>query len=129
MPQHADHAGVMWHGTYFNWLEESRIHAFEQSGLKYSSLINNNFELPVISINIEYLKPIYLNDVININSYFESSRSPKIIIQSTFINDKKIITSKAIVKLVLIKKDTFSLIRKRPEFFEKALKKLCEGNI
>ena len=19
LPQHADHAGVMWHGTYFNW--------------------------------------------------------------------------------------------------------------
>ena len=21
LPQHADHAGVMWHGKYFNWLE------------------------------------------------------------------------------------------------------------
>ena len=27
LPQDADHAGVMWHGKYFNWLEESRINA------------------------------------------------------------------------------------------------------
>ena len=27
LPQDADHAGVMWHGNYFKWLEESRINA------------------------------------------------------------------------------------------------------
>ena len=31
LPQHADHAGVMWHGTYFNWLEESRINALTEA--------------------------------------------------------------------------------------------------
>ena len=25
LPQHSDHAGVTWHGTYFNWLEEERF--------------------------------------------------------------------------------------------------------
>ena len=33
--QHADHAGVMWHGTYFNWLEESRINALLEVGISY----------------------------------------------------------------------------------------------
>ena len=27
LPQHSDHAGVMWHGNYFYWLEEARIKA------------------------------------------------------------------------------------------------------
>ena len=35
LPQHADHAGVMWHGTYFNWLEESRINALLEVGISY----------------------------------------------------------------------------------------------
>ena len=38
LPQHADHAGVMWHGTYFNWLEESRINALLEVGLSYFEL-------------------------------------------------------------------------------------------
>ena len=33
LPQHADHAGVMWHGKYFNWLEESRINALSEVGI------------------------------------------------------------------------------------------------
>ena len=127
MPQHTDHAGVIWHGTYLNWLEESRINALNQSGLKYSELLNNNFELPVISLNVKYIKPIHLNDEIIINSYFISSRSPKLIIQSEFINKNKCISTKAIINLVLINKTDFSIVRKRPEFLEKAFKKLCEG--
>ena len=39
LPQHADHAGVMWHGTYFNWLEESRINALSEVGISYFELI------------------------------------------------------------------------------------------
>ena len=37
LPQHADHAGVMWHGKYFNWLEESRINALSEVCLLYTS--------------------------------------------------------------------------------------------
>ena len=33
LPQDADHAGVMWHGKYFNWLEESRINALSEVGI------------------------------------------------------------------------------------------------
>ena len=35
LPQHTDHAGVMWHGTYLNWLEESRIDSIDKAGIKY----------------------------------------------------------------------------------------------
>ena len=38
LPQHVDHAGVMWHGTYFNWLEEGRINALSKVGIDYSNL-------------------------------------------------------------------------------------------
>ena len=27
LPQHTDHAGVMWHGAYVAWLEEARVEA------------------------------------------------------------------------------------------------------
>ena len=127
LPQHTDHAGVMWHGAYLNWLEESRIKALNESGLYYSELLNNNFELPVSMLTIKYKLPIRLNDEININSYFEFSKSPKIVIHSQFLDKNKLVYTEAIVNLVLISKIDFSIIRRRPQFIDKAFKKLVLG--
>ena len=127
LPQHTDHAGVMWHGAYLNWLEESRIKALNESGLYYSELLNNNFELPVSMLTIKYKVPIRLNDEININSYFEISKSPKIVIHSQFLDKNKIVSTEAIINLVLISKTDFSIIKRRPQFIDEAFKKLLIG--
>lgn len=36
LPQHTDHAGVMWHGAYVAWLEEARVEALCAAGLSYA---------------------------------------------------------------------------------------------
>ena len=54
LPQHTDHAGVMWHGSYLNFLEEGRIDALKKVGMSYSSLSQAGFEIPVISVKIRY---------------------------------------------------------------------------
>ena len=54
LPQHTDHAGVMWHGSYLNFLEEGRIDALEKVGLSYSKLSKKGFEIPVVSMQIRY---------------------------------------------------------------------------
>ena len=54
LPQHTDHAGVMWHGSYLNFLEEGRIDALDKVGLSYSKLSKKGFEIPVIAIQINY---------------------------------------------------------------------------
>ena len=124
LPQHTDHAGVMWHGTYFNWLEEARIYALNEVGINYLELTKKGFELPLIESSIKYIKPVYLGDDITVESLFNVSKSPKINIHSKFMNKNKIIMSIAEVNLVLVNKTNFSLIRKRPDFLSKALNKL-----
>ena len=124
LPQHADHSGVMWHGTYFNWLEEARIYALNEVGINYLELTKKGFELPLIESSIKYIKPVYLGNEITVESLFNVSKSPKINIHSKFINKNKIIMSIAEVNLVLVNKTNFSLIRKRPDFLSKALNKL-----
>ena len=56
LPQHTDHAGVMWHGSYLNWLEEARVDALAKVGLSYSNLSQNGYEMPVVELNIKYIK-------------------------------------------------------------------------
>lgn len=124
LPQHSDHAGVMWHGTYFDWLEEGRINALSKAGINYVDLTKNGFELPLIDTSIKYISPLFLGDTITIETIFEISKSPKIKIHSKFINKRKTVLTIAEVNLVLINKKSFSIIRKRPDFISKAFLKL-----
>ena len=88
LPQHADHAGVMWHGNYFNWLEESRINALSEVGISYFELIKNELDLPVINTSIKYKSPLFLGDKITIESEFNIDKSPRINVISKFLNKK-----------------------------------------
>ena len=124
LPQHADHAGVMWHGTYFNWLEESRINALLEVGISYFELTKKGFDLPLIDSSIKYKSPLFLGEKITIESEFNIEKSPRINVISRFISKKNEILTIAEVNLVLINNLNFSIIRKRPDFLSKALSKL-----
>ena len=126
LPQDSDHAGVMWHGTYFNWLEEGRVNALSKAGISYFDLTKIGFELPLINASIKYILPLYLGDNITIESLFNIDKGPKIKIISKFTNESNQVLTEAEVNLVLVDKNNFSIIRKRPEFLTKAFLKLNE---
>ena len=121
LPQHSDHAGVMWHGTYFNWLEEGRINALSKAGINYFDLTKKGYELPLINSSIKYILPLYLGDNITIESTFNIGKSPKIIIYSKFINESKKVITFAEVNLVLVDNKNFSIIRKGLILYQKLL--------
>ena len=127
MPQHTDHAGVLWHGYYINWLEEARIDALFKVGIKYIDLIKDGYEMPVVSIEIKYKSPILHGEEILIESEFVINESPRIKINSNFIRRNNIITTSSSIDLVLINKENFSIVRKKPKFFLEALNKLKNG--
>ena len=127
MPQHTDHAGVLWHGYYLNWLEEARIDALSKVGIKYIDLIKDGYEMPVVSIEIKYKSPILHGEEILIQSEFIINESPRIKINSNFIGRKNIIKTSSSIDLVLINKENFSIVRKKPKFFSEALNKLKNG--
>ena len=52
LPQHTDHAGVMWHGAYVAWLEEARVEALAAAGLSYSVMAGMRLEMPVVSMTV-----------------------------------------------------------------------------
>ena len=127
MPQHTDHAGVLWHGYYLNWLEEARIDALSKVGIKYIDLIKDGYEMPVVNIEIKYKSPILHGEEILIESEFVINESPRIKINSNFIGRNNIITTSSSIDLVLINKENFSIVRKKPKFFLEALNKLKNG--
>ena len=127
LPQHTDHAGVVWHGTYLNWLEESRIDSIGKAGIKYIELLNKGFEMPVYKIEIKYLMPIMIGDEIIVKSSFITNQGPRIKVNSTFNNLRNNIHAEASIDIVLINKKTFKVVRKMPDFLENYLNNLRKG--
>ena len=68
LPQHTDHAGVVWHGTYISWLEESRVEALTSAGMAYAEMVIHGIEMPVVSLRIDYRRSLHHGDVVELES-------------------------------------------------------------
>ncbi len=129
LPQHTDHAGVMWHGSYIAWLEEARISALANVGLEYGFLSDQGFEIPVIDLNIKYKKPLFHGDHVELRSRVSFNNGLKISWKTEFLKDGIALTSKAKVELVVIKKNIkgVHLTRQLPIYLLEALELLNNG--
>ena len=123
LPQHTDHAGVMWHGSYALWLEEARIEILSIVGLDYVDLSCDGIEIPVVSLQINYKNPLFHGDVVVLENWFSTLKGFKLVCKSNFIKSSNIIAAEATIELVFVSKHKtgFNIIRKPPEFINNAL--------
>ena len=102
LPQHTDHAGVMWHGAYLAWLEEARVEALASVGLEYSALSARGLELPVVSLSIDYRQALLHGDQVELRSRVEPRRGVSMPWRSWFVRADGAIAAQARVELVLV---------------------------
>lgn len=131
LPQHTDHAGVMWHGAYVAWLEEARVEALAAAGLAYSDLSAQGLELPVVSLAIDYRQPLLHGDVVQIWSEVLPRCGLKLPWRSRFVATGGKLAAEARVELVLVESaiglDRRRLVRRLPADLEAALAALARG--
>lgn len=131
LPQHTDHAGVMWHGAYVAWLEEARVEALARAGLAYSVLSGEGLEMPVVHLAIHYLAPLMHGDSVEIRSLIAPRRGLRLPWHSWFISPCGTVAAQALVELVLV---DFSAgpgqrrpLRRLPRDLAEALETLTQG--
>ncbi len=129
LPQHTDHAGVMWHGSYLNFLEEGRIDALDKAGLSYSKLSKNGFEIPVISIQLKYRKSFIHGEKVLLKSQFNLENKIRLICKTLFLKSNGDIGAEAKIELVVVKKinDSIKLVRELPAEIKNILLMLEAG--
>ena len=129
LPQHTDHAGVMWHGSYINFLEEGRIDALNKVGISYSQLSKNGFEIPVISIQIKYKKPFIHGESFVLMSEFNIENLIRLNCKTFFLKLNGDIGAEAFVGLVVVKRknDSMKLVRELPVQIKNMFLLLEEG--
>jgi len=131
LPQHTDHAGVMWHGAYLAWLEEARVEALALAGLAYSALSARGLELPVVGLRIDYRQALIHGEGVEIRSQVLPRVGLKLPWHSHFINSDGAVAAEARVDLVLVDlsggPSRRRLLRRLPEDLEQALAILRSG--
>jgi acyl-CoA thioester hydrolase len=137
LPQHTDHAGVMWHGAYLAWLEEARVEALAEVGLAYGELSARGLELPVVGLSIQYLQPLRHGDLVDVASEVLPRRGLKLTWSSRFLSGQEL-AAEARVDLVLVERNAqvmaaaeggplFRLQRRWPDDLASAASALARG--
>ena len=129
LPQHADHAGVMWHGSYLNFLEEARIDSLHKVGMSYSKLSKKGFEIPVISINIKYKLSFIHGETFVLMSQFKLENKIRLNCKTLFLKLNGDVAAEALVGLVLVRKinDSMKIVKELPVEIKNILLLLEEG--
>ncbi len=130
LPQYTDHAGVMWHGSYFNFLEEARIDALNKVGISYSELSKKGFEIPLISAKIMYKMSFKHGEKILLISQFKLVKKIRLNCKTFFLKLNGDIGAEAIVEMVFVRKrnDSIKLVRQLPAEIQNILLLLEEGH-
>ena len=129
LPQHTDHAGVMWHGAYLAWLEEARVEALAAVGLAYSALSARGLELPVVSLSIDYRRPLRHGDEVMVWSQVEPPRGARLPWRCLFETPAGGVAAEARVDLVALERQEGRqrVMRRLPADLQRAVQALTQG--
>lgn len=131
LPQHTDHAGVMWHGSYLAWLEEARVEALSEAGLAYADLSARGLELPVVQLGIDYRQALLHGEWVQLESWVLPRRGVKLPWRSRFVKADGSVAAEANVELVLVELNQQAaerrLLRRLPDDLAAAISRLVAG--
>ncbi len=106
-----DQMGYVYHGNYPQYLEMGRIEWLRKLGVSYKKMEGEGIMLPVLSLNINFKKSAYYDDVINVKTQLLKMPSARIEFEYEIKNEKGEIISTANTVLVFVNMKTKKPIR------------------
>ena len=108
------------HSNHLIWFEECRIELLNHMGIPYEQLEASGFYIPVISANIEYLKPASFNESLTISIALQDK--PKVRFKFDYtIQHKKDIIARGQTEHTFINQN--NKVIRPPEIFNQAVDK------
>ena len=118
-----DKMGYVYYGNYAQYYEVGRVEALRQLGLSYKSIEELGVMLPVISFKINYFKPAYYDDLLNIKTLITEISQTRINFEYEIYNEKCELLNNGDTILVFINMLTKKPC-KAPEIFLERIKKI-----
>jgi len=120
-----DKMGYVYHGNYARYYHISRTELFRKLGLCDKELESQNIILPVIEMTIKYLKPIFFDDVITIETMIKKFPVSRMEFTHKVFNQNYEIINEASSTLVFVDSNTRKSLR-APEIILKKIKSYIE---
>ena len=97
-----DQMGVVYHGNYAQYLEMGRVEWLRALGISYKEMEEMGVMLPVISLNIKYVKPARYDDLITVRTKLKKRPAVKIEFDFEIRNESDVLLAEANVVLVFM---------------------------
>ena len=115
-----DKMGYVYHGNYARYFHISRTELLRTVDLCDKTLEDHNILLPVIEMNIRYLKPIFYDEVIKISTKLLKTSFTKMFFEHKVFNTKSELINRGTSTLALVDLDSRKPIR-MPDFIRTKL--------
>jgi len=126
-PHHTDYAGIVWHGTYVNWMEETRVAFLRSHGIDFADWVNSGVDLPVVDLNLRYRQSLRMGMIALIKAWTEPRRGVRLIWQYDIQNQATGETCVlGTVTLAPVDRETRRVLRRLPEPLASDLARLYE---
>ncbi len=97
-----DQMGYMYYGQYAKYLEMGRVEALRSLGFSYKSIEKSGVMMPVLDLNLKYIKPLYYDDEITLITRVIKEPISRIYFEYELYNPQGILSTKANTTLVFV---------------------------
>lgn len=115
-----DQMGVVYYGTYPDYLEQGRTEWLRDLGFSYRAMEEQGIMLPVVRMEIDYLKPARYDDLITITTSLRTIPSFKIEFDYQIHDQEGNLLATAYTALVFVSSKTGKLMR-APDYLLKRM--------
>ena len=116
-----DQMNVVYHGNYAQYFEVARVESLRNLGISYKSIEEMGIMLPVVELNIKYLRPAKYDDLLTIKTMIkELPTDHRIQFDQEVYNEEGKLLTIGVVKLYFMDKD-FSKRAEMPPFLREKL--------
>ncbi len=120
-----DQMGVVYYGNYPRFYEIGRSEMIRDFGFSYKELEDTGVYMPVASVNAKYLRPLYYDEMITIESTLKTIPQARMVFYHTIYNSENEVVHTAEVTLVFLNAETNRPVRV-PEYMTRALEKMLK---
>ncbi|AOW21951.1 acyl-CoA thioesterase [Urechidicola croceus] len=97
-----DQMGYVYYGNYAEYFEMGRVEWLRHLGASYKSMENNGIMLPVLNLNVNYLKPAKYDDLLTLKTSLKKQPTVKIEFDFEIYNENKELLTTGYTSLVFI---------------------------
>jgi acyl-CoA thioester hydrolase len=100
-----DYMGIVYHANYLCYFERARTEMLRENNLILSDLLKSDTLFAISDVNIRYLAPARLDDLLLITTRMTKSGACSFVFEQEMNDEQDKLICKALIKVVCVNKD------------------------